>query len=55
MIFQGKGGANTKTGLAFEGKTELSEFLAAQKGYEVSNGNVYYKQELVAKIFKKHG
>ena len=45
MIFQGKGGANTKTGLAFEGKTELSEFLAAQNGYKVENGNVFYNEE----------
>jgi hypothetical protein len=55
MIFQGKGGANTKTGLAFEGKTGLFEFLAAQNGYKVENGNVYYKEELVARIFKKYG
>ncbi|HAN76380.1 MAG TPA: hypothetical protein DCQ31_00730 [Bacteroidales bacterium] len=55
MIFQGKGGANTKTGLAFEGKTELAEFLAAQKGYKIENGNVYYNEELVARIIKKYG
>lgn len=55
MIFQGKGGANTKTGLAFEGKTELSVFLDAQIGYKVSNGNVFFKGELVGRIFKKHG
>ena len=54
MIFKGKGGANTKTGLAFEGKTGLSEFLAAQKGYTVSQGNVYFQEEVVARIFKKH-
>lgn len=55
MIFQGKGGANTKSGLAFEGKTDLSEFLNAQNGYKVENGNVYYNDELVGRIFKKHG
>ena len=49
------GGANTKTGLAFEGKTDLSTFLSLQKGYEVKDNNVYYKQELVARVFKKHG
>lgn len=54
MIFQGKGGANTKTGLAFEGKTDLSEFLNSQKGYSVINEVVYFKGELVARIFKKH-
>ena len=55
MIFQGKGGGNTKTGLAFEGKTELSDFLNAQKGYKVLDGIVYYKDEEVARVFKKYG
>lgn len=55
MIFQGKGGANTRTGLAFEGKTELSEFLNAQKGYKVLDGIVYYNDEVVARVFKKYG
>ena len=55
MIFQGKGGANTKTGLAFEGTTGLAEFLSAQKGYKVKNGNVFYNDELVGRIFKKYG
>ncbi len=55
MIFGGKGGGNTKTGLVFEGKTNLSEFLNSQKGYKVENDNVYFKDELVGRIFKKHG
>jgi hypothetical protein len=55
MIFRGKGGANTKTGLVFEGTTDLSEFLNSQKGYNVENGNVYFKEKLVGRIFKKHG
>ena len=55
MIFHGTGGANTKTGLAFEGKTELAQFLNAQNGYSVINDNVFYKGEHVARIFKKHG
>ena len=55
MILQGKGGGNTKTGLAFEGKTELSEFLNAQKGYKVLDGIVYYNDEVVARVFKKYG
>jgi hypothetical protein len=53
----GIGGANTKTGLVFEGKTDLAEFLAKQKGYEVKdNGkyrDVYYKGEKVGNIFQK--
>lgn len=55
MIFQGKGGANTKSGLAFEGKTDLGDFLNTQNGYLVKKGNVYYKDELVGRIFKKYG
>ncbi len=55
MIFGGKGGGNTKTGLVFEGKTDLSDFLNSQKGYKVQEGNVYYQDKLVGRIFKKHG
>ena len=55
MILLGKGGGNTKTGLAFEGKTELSTFLNAQKGYKVIDGNVFFHDEIVGRIFKKHG
>ena len=55
MIYGGKGGGNTKTGLAFEGKTDLAEFLNSQKGYEVKENNVFYKGELVGRIFKKYG
>jgi len=54
MKHQGKGGANTKTGLVFEGKTDLATFLNEQKGYKVSDTNVYFNGELVARIFKKH-
>ena len=54
MIKNGKGGGNTKTGLVFEGKTDLSTFLSVQKGYSVVNDKVYYEGELVARIFKKH-
>ena len=54
MIKDGIGGANTKTGLAFEGKTDLSTFLGKQKGYKLEKDKVYYKDELVARVFKKH-
>ncbi len=60
MIKGGKGGANTTTGLIFEGKTDLATFLGAQKNYRVESGdynqsyNVYYKSELVGRILKKH-
>ena len=56
MKEKGVGGANTKTGLVFEGKTDLSAFLNKQKGYSVdAKGNVFCKEGQVARIFKKHG
>ena len=54
MIFQGKGGANTKSGLAFEGKTDLATFFSTQKGYSVVGERLFYKGEEVARIYKKH-
>ncbi len=54
MKIGGKGGGNTKTGLVFEGKTDLTTFLSGQKNYEVQEDIVYYKNELVARIFKKY-
>ncbi|ELH3499971.1 hypothetical protein RPZ72_001036 [Campylobacter upsaliensis] len=55
MIANGIGGANTKTGLVFEGKVDLAAFLSQQSGYIVdSDGKVFYDDELVAQIFKKH-
>lgn len=54
MIKNGKGGGNTKTGLVFEGKTDLATFLNCQNGYLVKDGIVFYKNEKVARIFKKH-
>lgn len=49
------GGANTKTGLIFEGKTDLKTFLNSQKDYFVSDDNeVFYKNKSVAFIFKKY-
>lgn len=49
----GKGGANTLTGLAFEGKTDLAVFLGKQNGYKVSDDYVYFNDEIVARVFKK--
>lgn len=51
MIKNGKGGGNTKTGLVFDGKTDLATFLNTQNGYSVSAGIVYYKGKKVARIF----
>lgn len=55
MITNGIGGANTKTGLIFEGKVDLATFLSKQNGYAVdNNGEVFYQNELIAQIFKKN-
>ena len=55
MIKGGKGGGNTKTGLVFEGKTDLATFLNSQDGYEVRGENVFYNNKQVARVFKKEG
>ena len=39
MINNGIGGANTKTGLIFEGKTDLANFLSKQQGYQIIQNN----------------
>ena len=54
MIKSGKGGGNTRTGLVFEGKTDLSNFLNAQPHYEVIGNNVFYDGQKVAEVYKKH-
>ncbi|MDR1691519.1 MAG: hypothetical protein LBR35_01620 [Rickettsiales bacterium] len=59
MKKDGIGGANTKTGLAFEGKTDLETFFSLQKDYSLVRNSdnfleVFYKKESVAYIFKKH-
>ncbi|MBQ6149531.1 hypothetical protein IJI86_00965 [Candidatus Saccharibacteria bacterium] len=55
MIKGGTYGGNTKTGLIFEGKTDLATFLSKQEGYNVKNDEeIYYNNELVARVFKKY-
>lgn len=54
MIKSGKGGGNTRTGLVFEGKTDLSNFLNDQPHYEVIGNNVFYDGQKVAEVYKKH-
>ena len=55
MKKDGIGGGNTITGLIYEGKVDLATFLTTQEGYTVIDSYVYYKGDLVARIFKKHG
>ena len=54
MIKSGKGGGNTRTGLIFEGKTDLSTFLAQQPHYTLMGHNVFYDTMKVAEVYKKH-
>ena len=54
MIEGGKFGGNTKTGLIFEGKTDILSFLKNQKGYEIKENDIYFKNKLVASSFKKY-
>lgn len=59
MKENGIGGANTKTGLVFEGKTDLQTFLCGQKGYSCLKNDlgwvdVFFQKEQVASIFKKN-
>ncbi len=54
MIINGKGGGNTRTGLVFEGKTDLATFLNSKTSYEVKGNEVYFNNEKVARVFKKH-
>ena len=59
MKENGIGGANTKTGLIFEGKTDLQTFLCNQEGYSCSPNklgwiDVFYNDKQVASIFKKY-
>lgn len=54
MIKGGTGGSNTLTGLRYEAKIDLGTFLNSQKDYRVDKTKVFYKEELVARLFKKH-
>lgn len=54
MIKGGIGGANTLTGLVYEGKVDLATFLNQQQGYRVEHNTVFYQNKEVAQIFKKY-
>lgn len=50
----GTGGGNTITGLIYEAKVDLANFLNSQKGYVVKGMDIFFNSELVGNIFKKH-
>lgn len=53
MIKGGFGGANTKTGLSFEGKVDFLTFISSQKDYSVDGHEIFYKGERVAFSYKQ--
>ena len=55
MKKNGIGGANTKTGLHFEGKVDFLTFIKLQKNYSVKENIIFYNGKEVALSFKKHG
>ncbi len=54
MIEGGIGGGNTRTGLIYEAKVDLKDFLCQQRDYFVSGNNIYYQGQEVGQVFKKH-
>lgn len=54
MKNKGIGGANTLTGLKFEKKTNILDFLSNQKGYSVKNNTIYYLGGEVAQSYAKN-
>ena len=55
MKKNGIGGANTKTGLRFEGKVDFLTFIKNQQNYSVKGNVIFYNGEKVALSFKKYG
>ena len=60
MIKDGIGGANTRSGLQFEAKTDLRQLFTAIPGYELretadkAGYEVWFAGKLLAHCFKKH-
>lgn len=50
----GIGGANTKTGLYFEGKVDFLTFIKRQRNYSVANNTIFFNKKEVATSFKKY-
>lgn len=51
----GIGGANTKTGLYFEGNVDFLTFIKKQKNYSVKGNTIFCEGKEVAMSFKKNG
>lgn len=55
MISKGKGGANTLTGLKYEKRVNLLDFLSSKKDYSVDKNIIYYRGDEVARSYAKNG
>lgn len=54
MITGGTGGANIRTGLIYEAKVDLKDFLSQQKDYAIIGNFVFYQEEEVGQVFMKY-
>jgi len=54
MIKDGKGGAKTLTGLKFESRVDLHKVIELIKGYSVKGNEVFFGDQKVAEIYRKH-
>ena len=50
----GIGGANTQTGIAFEGKVDLLTKLDQIEGYDVKHNEIFYQDKIVAYSYRKN-
>lgn len=50
----GVGGANTRTGIVFEGRVDLLTKLAELPGYKVDDTTIYYEDNEIARSFRKN-
>lgn len=55
MIKGGVGGGNTKTGLNFEKRRDILRLLKRLTGYSVKGNIIFYKDEEIARSYRKNG
>ena len=55
MITKGTGGANTLTGLKFERRVNLIDFLSNKTGYSTKGNIIYFNGKEVARSYAKAG
>ena len=50
----GIGGANTQTGIHFEGRVDILKKLAELPGYKINGNIIYYEDEEVARSYREN-